>query len=679
MMFKALRIPLSALLTLACIMLLIPSPQAFAASSGLAWSSDAITVYAPPSGGVWYPRLAKRSNSEWLLSFDTNAGGGNTRIVVTRTTNGGQSWSAPVTAVSHPSGNVGNGQMLVLPGGEVWLAYRLVIQSGAVYTTSLHVRRSTDGGLTWSDLPGGAIASTTANGFKGVWEPHLEYINGVIHVLYADDSPAAVGTTGLQNLYMKPWTGSGWGARITLSDGVAAGSRDGMPVITRMNDGRYMMVFESSDVPGHPFVIKYKISADGLNWSVPRQMLYTPNGTGKKAGAPFVAKLADGRLIAAFQTDESSGNTGDPYTSMHTMISANNGATWEHKTNVFPVSDTASSNWNALMTIDSTRIAAVTSADHPASGIYLKLGYTLTPAQVNLANNPSFETANVTGWTTYGDDYPARILIHGANDGVGVPAAHGAYFIGLAGTSGPASAYIGQTITGLDDGAYTMTARMRSSGGQSSCIMEVKDYGGATRQAACPVTTAWTTVTIPDIQVVSGKATLGFYAANTSSAQWADVDQVSFTRQSLALAPGKTYRLMNPASEKMLEVDAWGTANGSNVILWDDHGGANQQWTLVSAGGGYYKLVNAHSGKALEVDGWSTADGGNVTIWADHGGDNQLWLPVHLGGGVYKWLNKHSGKALDVAGSGVTNGTNVQQWTDLGNSAQRWAMIQLTP
>lgn len=677
MMFKAWRTPLVALLALVCLTLLLPSPTAFASSHGLAWGSDSVTVYAPSSGGVWYPRLAKRSNNEWLLSFDTNAGGGNTRIVVTPTTNGGLTWGSPITAVSHASGNVGNGQMLVLPSGEIWLAYRLVIQSGSVYTTSLHVRRSTDGGQTWSDLPGGTIASTTANSFKGVWEPHLEYINGTIHVLYADDSPAAVGTTGLQNLYMKPWTGSGWGSRITLSDGVAAGSRDGMPVVTRMNDGRYMMVFESSDVPGHPFVIKFKISSDGLNWSVPRQTLYVPNGTGKKAGAPFIAKLADGRLIAAFQTDESSANTGDPYTSMYTMISANNGATWEHKTNVFPVSDTASSNWNALMTIDSTRVAAVTSADHPASGIYLKFGYTLTPANVNLVNNSSFETANVTGWTTYGNDYPQRILIHGANDGVGVPAAHGAYFVGLAGTSGSASAYLGQTITGLDDGAYTMTARMRSSGGQSSCVMEVKDYGGTMSQVTCPVTTAWTTVTIPDIQVTNGRATIGFYTANTSPSQWADVDQVTFTRNGIAFAPGKTYRLMNPASEKMLEVDAWGTSNGCNVVIWNDHGGANQQWTLAPAGSGYFKLINAHSGKALEVDGWGTGDGANVTIWQDLGGDNQLWLPVHVGGGSYKLINKHSGKALDVAASGTANGTNVQQWTDLGNGAQQWKLIQL--
>ncbi|SEK52489.1 BNR repeat-like domain-containing protein [Paenibacillus sp. cl141a] len=522
--------PLAFIVMLTLALTSFPLSPAHAASSGMAWASQKITVYTPPSGGVWYPRLLKLTPSEWLVSFDTNAGGGNTRIVVSRTQDGGYTWSNPVTAVSSSAGNVGNGQMLRLPSGEIWLAYRHVVQSGSTYDIQLNVRRSVDGGYTWSDLPGGLIGSSTASSFKGLWEPHLEMINGTIAVLYADDSPATVSTTGRQNLYMKTWNRSGWGSWITVSDGVSASSRDGMPVITRMQDGRYMTVFEASDVAGHPFVIKYKISPDGLNWSVPRQTLYVPVGNGKKAGAPFVVTLPDGRLMAAFQTDESSANTGDPYTSMFTMISSDNGATWQHKTNVFPVSDTKSSNWNSLMTVDSTRVAAVTSATDPVSGIYLRFGYTVTPSQTNLVNNPGFETANVAGWTTYGDDYPNRILIHGANDGVGLPAAEGSYFVGLAGTSGPATAYVGQTITGLDNGTYTMRARMRSSGGQNSCVMEVKDYGGGMRQTGCPVTTAWTPVTISNIQVTAGKATIGFYVSNSSSSQWADIDQVEFFR-----------------------------------------------------------------------------------------------------------------------------------------------------
>src|SRR5690606_28432618 len=145
--------------------------------------------------------------------------------------------------------------------------------------------------------------------------------------------------------------------------------------------------------------------------------------------APFVVTLTDGRIVVAFQTDENSSNTGDPFTSMHTLISDNGGLSWEHKHNTCPVSRTASSNWNAMMVVDPTHIVSVTSSDYPVNGIYLRHGYTITPTGVNLINNGSFENGYISGWTTYGTDYPDRIHIHGINDGIGVPAAHGSYFV----------------------------------------------------------------------------------------------------------------------------------------------------------------------------------------------------------------------------------------------------------
>ena len=206
-------------------------------------------------------------------------------------------------------GQCGERSNVKAPSGEIWLAYRQVVQNGSTYEIQLNVRRSLDGGHTWSDLPGGLIGSSTASSFKGLWEPHLDMINGTIAVLYADDSPAAVGTTGLQNLYMKTWNGSGWGGRITVSDGVAAGSRDGMPVITQMNDGRYITVFEASDVAGHPLSsnIKFRRTASIGRFPVKR---CTCPAAMAKAGAPFVVKLADGRLMVAFQTDEAAPTRG---------------------------------------------------------------------------------------------------------------------------------------------------------------------------------------------------------------------------------------------------------------------------------------------------------------------------------------------------------------------------------
>ncbi len=46
---------------------------------------------------------------------------------------------------------------------------------------------------------------------------------------------------------------------------------------------------------------------------------------------------------------------------------------------------------------------------------------------------------------------------------------------------------------------------------------------------------------------------------------------------------------------------------------------------------GYVRLINRNSGKALEVQGASTADGGNIVQYDDWGGTNQQWQLVRVG------------------------------------------------
>ncbi|MCC3373719.1 hypothetical protein [Cohnella sp. REN36] len=658
----------------------LPAGRASAATTGMAWSSGSVTAYAAPSGGVWYPRLLKLSNGDWLLSFDSNADGGRVKVKVVRSTDGGATWSSPVDAAADASGDCANGQMLQLADGSIWLAYRVVVQSGSTYSTYLKVRVSTNGGSAWSDLPGGQIAAETANSFKGVWEPHLGLIGSTIAVMYANDSPSVTGASGKQNLYMKTWTGSGWGSATLVSDGVAAGSRDGMPVWTRMGDGRYILVFEASDQNGYPFVIRYKISSDGYNWSGARQTLYMPAKTGKKAGAPFVVKLGDGRLMASFQTDEDSPNTGDAYSSMRTMISADNGASWGSKFNPYPVSDTTYANWNALLASDATQAVAATSTNFPSARIVLRFGNAGTPSNVNLSNNWGFETANVNGWTTYGDDYPNRILIHGANDGIARAPGGGNYFVGLAGTSGPGTAYVGQTITGLDSGTYTLRAYMRSSGGQNAAYMEVKDYGGVAQTANFPVTTTWTQVTIPGVAVTNGQATIGFYASMSGSSQWADLDNVEWIKTSSS-TPLNT-NLTNNGGFETANVNGWTTYGDDypNRILIH---GINDGIARAPGGGNYFVGLAGTSGPGTAYVGQTITglQNGTYTMRAylrSSGGQNAAYMEVKDYGGGALTANfpaTTTWTQVTIPGVGVTGGRATIGFYASMNSSSQWADI----
>jgi hypothetical protein len=660
--------------------LIIPFNMAQAATSGMAWPTSNTTVFTTGTGGVWYPRMLQVSSSNMLVSFDTNADGGFTKVKLAKSTDGGLTWGTPITAASDANGDVGNGQMLLLTNGDIWLAYRVVIHSGSTYTTYLKVRKSSDGGSTWSDLANGQIATESETSFTGVWEPFLGYVGSTISVMYADDSSAVVGSSGKQKLLMKTWNGSGWSSATVVSDGVANNSRDGMPVFTKMADGRYIVVFEATDVSGHPFAIKYKISNDGINWSGTRQTMYIPTNAGKKAGAPYVVKLGDGRLMASFQTDDSSTNTGDSYSSMRTMISSDNGATWGYLYNVFPVSDTKFSNWNSLMAVDTTRVMAVTSANFPSTGIYLRTGNAGTPSNVNLADNWGFETANVNGWAPSGADYPNRIHIHGLNDGIARAPGGGNYFIGLAGTSSPGTAYIGQTITGLDRGTYTMRAYMRSSGGQTSNYMEVKDYGGSTMTTNFPVTGTWTQVTISGISVTNAQATIGFYAANTSDSQWADIDNVEFIKT--ASTTPLNVNLTNNWGYETANVNGW-TTYGSDYPDRIHIHGINDGIARAPGGGNYFIGLAGISSPGTAYVGQTITglQNGTYTMRAylrSSGGQTSNYMEVKNYGGATQQANfpvTSSWTQLTISGISVTNGQAAVGFFASNSSSSQWADI----
>jgi hypothetical protein len=141
---------------------------------------------------------------------------------------------------------------------------------------------------------------------------------------------------------------------------------------------------------------------------------------------------------------------------------------------------------------------------------------------------------------------------------------------------------------------------------------------------------------------------------------------------------GAVYKLINPNSGRALDVSGGGTANGTNVQIWDDNQLAPQEWRLTLLADGNYKLVNTNSGRALDVSAAGTANGTNVQIWDDfNGGIAQKWHITDLGDGTVKLVNPNSGRALDISAAGTANGTNVQIWDDFnGGIAQKWRLVK---
>ncbi|MDG9676607.1 glycoside hydrolase family 27 protein [Micromonospora sp. DH14] len=115
------------------------------------------------------------------------------------------------------------------------------------------------------------------------------------------------------------------------------------------------------------------------------------------------------------------------------------------------------------------------------------------------------------------------------------------------------------------------------------------------------------------------------------------------------------------ASGRCLDVPNSNTTNGTQPVIWDCNGAANQRWTRSG------QTLQA-LGKCLDAPLNATA-GVKVQIWDCNGGTNQQWA-VNANGTISA---TQSGLCLDVNNNGTANGTTVILWTCTGAANQRWS------
>ncbi|OXM16393.1 family 16 glycosylhydrolase [Paenibacillus herberti] len=84
-----------------------------------------------------------------------------------------------------------------------------------------------------------------------------------------------------------------------------------------------------------------------------------------------------------------------------------------------------------------------------------------------------------------------------------------------------------QILHGLANGVYSLSAWVKSSGGQATAKMSVLDYGGTEQFVNVPAASDWTKITLDNVQVTNGQATVAF-TSYANSTQWMLVDDVNF-------------------------------------------------------------------------------------------------------------------------------------------------------
>ncbi len=194
---------------------------------------------------------------------------------------------------------------------------------------------STDGGYTFDQ---GVVVASGGGLEEGVWEPFLLQLDdGRLVCYYSDDSDTQYSQ---KIVYKTSGNLESWSESTDVVASEIFEERPGMPVVTRLGDGRYFMVYEVVDkkgVSGNPIYARY--SNDGLDWGDPGFIGYEIinfNGTKALGSAPFCAWSPVGGENGTLIVSGTFMRKGESITGSDLFISNDNGDNWVTIPHVIP-------------------------------------------------------------------------------------------------------------------------------------------------------------------------------------------------------------------------------------------------------------------------------------------------------------------------------------------------------
>ncbi|KAB7786812.1 RICIN domain-containing protein [Bifidobacterium cebidarum] len=136
------------------------------------------------------------------------------------------------------------------------------------------------------------------------------------------------------------------------------------------------------------------------------------------------------------------------------------------------------------------------------------------------------------------------------------------------------------------------------------------------------------------------------------------------------------YTIVSKASGKAIDIEAASMKDGASIIQFDSNGGDNQKWFFYRNSDGYVYIVSAYGdvhNKVLDVAAGNTAEGTRLELWTVNGGLQQqfrLMQKVQLSGNQSVSSVYSSGKTLDVKAASVWDAADIDVWTSSGGLNQ---------
>ena len=363
--------------------------------SRIFWDSRTpVTIF----DGGGYGRLIELQDGRLMACCESGG------IKVSFSTNKGQTWTTP-KLIAPNSNNTPNcvPDLIQLSDGTIIVGYNP--RPSTPYTEDRHfgirVRRSTNGGRTWSDEIFVYDADYTFE--NGCWEPSfLELPSGELHLYFADESPYTTNGDQQISLCRSYDGGLTWTEPQCIS--YRSGSRDGMPVPVLLSDGRNIVVAIEdngwSDIGDFlPTTVRTSLSSnwkagtfvDGSSTLRNRSVNYDYCPMAK-GGAPYLRVLPGGETVLSHQSTYGDGDN----MKMYTYVGNKQAKDFKAMSRPFYQSTTKGSWWNSLAVIDTGIVVAVGGLD---GKVCMVKGYPMKQFQV------PFASPKVDGRFTSDDTY----------------------------------------------------------------------------------------------------------------------------------------------------------------------------------------------------------------------------------------------------------------------------------
>ncbi|MCM1228029.1 MAG: RICIN domain-containing protein [Clostridium sp.] len=128
----------------------------------------------------------------------------------------------------------------------------------------------------------------------------------------------------------------------------------------------------------------------------------------------------------------------------------------------------------------------------------------------------------------------------------------------------------------------------------------------------------------------------------------------------------------------IINTKAWKhlTNDSVNVSMRTETGNANQVWKFERQSDNSYKIINCQDNNVLDVDSFGTTNGTNVKVCNSNDSDAQRWF-IYGESGAYYLKAKCSDNVIDITGGSTEDGANVQMWEKADVAAQKFQIWKL--